>query len=429
MREKIFSFIVLALITTGTVSAETLEIVNSELNSLKLWVRPHETLEISNAQICLSSGADCVLFIDKGARVTASNSEFGEGLTIYHVDPFSDALEVENSDVGATIIEGVPKYASSLGLTPDFPPNTEAKELANSEFKSFNQTLRSGQAVEWANIDMCTSDGGAACTLTLEPGTRASFSNSTLGQRFSIAHTAPLASGLSFVNTDFPGEFRQVGAPARIERQIPEEEVVNKRVVEELKAKAVVAEETARGVSINLPDVYFDFDKSKLTREAAQNVAAIGKILSTVEGRTISIEGHTDAVGSNEYNNQLSNDRADAVKRALVESGVSSKKLHTVGFGKQRPISDNDTDLGRAKNRRVEVILENEGALRGRDSAAPLKRIATPAPVKRGRGAARSEDVEVDSKTEVHLDGQGIRLQAPGAGVTIDDDGIHIHAE
>jgi OOP family OmpA-OmpF porin len=84
-----------------------------------------------------------------------------------------------------------------------------------------------------------------------------------------------------------------------------------------------------------------------------------------VQKRQVSIEGHTDSIGSDQYNVRLSQLRADAVSSGLESDGVSGSRLHTRGFGKKYPIAPNknpdgsDNPAGRAKNRRVEVIIEN----------------------------------------------------------------------
>ncbi len=107
--------------------------------------------------------------------------------------------------------------------------------------------------------------------------------------------------------------------------------------------------------------VFFEFDKAAIKPESfglLDQVAAV--ITSHPELTRIRIEGHTDKMGSAQYNRKLSKDRANAVKEYLVGKGVGEARLATAGFGFDRPVATNDTDEGRAKNRRVEFIIVRE---------------------------------------------------------------------
>src|ERR1700740_818589 len=98
----------------------------------------------------------------------------------------------------------------------------------------------------------------------------------------------------------------------------------NRELIEELKRRNLDVKETSRGVVVNLPDVLFDFNRSNLTSDARAKVRDIADILDRpkVAGRQVSIEGHTDSIGSDEYNMRLSQQRADAVSGALSGDGV-----------------------------------------------------------------------------------------------------------
>jgi outer membrane protein OmpA-like peptidoglycan-associated protein len=134
----------------------------------------------------------------------------------------------------------------------------------------------------------------------------------------------------------------------------------NQRLLDELRRNGVDAKMTDRGVSIHLPDVLFGFNRSDLTRDAEYGVRDIANILrKDAPGREILVEGHTDAVGSPEYNQQLSSRRADTVARELINDGSDRRLISSKGFGESRPISSNDSDSGRARNRRVEIIVNN----------------------------------------------------------------------
>ena len=141
----------------------------------------------------------------------------------------------------------------------------------------------------------------------------------------------------------------------------------NRQLIDELKRKNLEARETKRGVVVNLPDILFEFNKSSVTSEARGKIRDIAEILEgkRVKARSVSVEGHTDSIGSEEYNQRLSERRAEAVMNSLEGDGVSTSRVRARGFGKKYPIAPNqnsdgsDNPGGRAKNRRVEVIIEN----------------------------------------------------------------------
>jgi outer membrane protein OmpA-like peptidoglycan-associated protein len=141
----------------------------------------------------------------------------------------------------------------------------------------------------------------------------------------------------------------------------------NRALIEELKRKNLEVHETKRGVVVNLPDVLFEFNRYNLTSDARAKVRDIAEVLNgpKVQNRKVSVEGHTDSIGSQDYNLRLSQRRAEAVTHGLESDGVSANRLQTRGFGKKYPIAPNknpdgsDNPAGRAKNRRVEVIIEN----------------------------------------------------------------------
>ncbi|MCL4153031.1 UNVERIFIED_CONTAM: hypothetical protein GTU68_063286 [Idotea baltica] len=133
----------------------------------------------------------------------------------------------------------------------------------------------------------------------------------------------------------------------------------NRRLIDELRARGADARSSDRGVIINLPDILFEFDRSTLTREAHRTLDEITEVLQKTPNRALSVEGHTDSVGTVVYNKQLSERRAGEVARKLTRGGISSARVEVTGFGEGSPIATNNTDGGRARNRRVEIIIEN----------------------------------------------------------------------
>ncbi len=96
---------------------------------------------------------------------------------------------------------------------------------------------------------------------------------------------------------------------------------------------------------------------TQITPESEQTLKDLTTILKAYPAVNVRLEGHTDSVGAKEANKMLSQNRADAIRAALVASGVDAKRTETVGWGEEKPIASNDTDEGRAKNRRLEMTV------------------------------------------------------------------------
>jgi outer membrane protein OmpA-like peptidoglycan-associated protein len=129
------------------------------------------------------------------------------------------------------------------------------------------------------------------------------------------------------------------------------------RQIEEMHAKV-----TDRGVVLTLGDVLFTTGKADLKAASTGNLNKLVKFLADHPERTVLIEGYTDNVGSDVYNQGLSERRADGVKAYLVGQGVSAAHLNAVGKGESDAIADNDSAEGRQQNRRVEVVISNAPA-------------------------------------------------------------------
>ena len=121
------------------------------------------------------------------------------------------------------------------------------------------------------------------------------------------------------------------------------------------------AQQTERGIVLTIGDVLFATGKATLSADANRSVDKLAEFLKKYPVRNVLIEGHTDSVGSDEFNLTLSQQRADSVKEKLVADAVDATRITTVGYGKKYPIAGNDTAAGKQQNRRVEVIILNEG--------------------------------------------------------------------
>ena len=127
--------------------------------------------------------------------------------------------------------------------------------------------------------------------------------------------------------------------------------------------------ETARGLIVNMSDVLFDFNKYTLKPEAREKLAKVSGILLAYPDLKMQVEGYTDNIGSDEYNQKLSEERADAVRDYLVAQNVADSNVTAAGYGKSDPMADNSTNAGRAENRRVQLVVS--GASIGVQQSAP----------------------------------------------------------
>jgi outer membrane protein OmpA-like peptidoglycan-associated protein len=118
--------------------------------------------------------------------------------------------------------------------------------------------------------------------------------------------------------------------------------------------------DTARGLIVNMSDVLFDTAKYSLRPLAREKLAKVAGIVSGHPGLRLDVEGHTDSVGSDEYNQQLSEQRGAAVRDYLMQQGMPLSSVTAKGLGEAQPVASNDTAKGRQENRRVELVISGE---------------------------------------------------------------------
>lgn len=132
-----------------------------------------------------------------------------------------------------------------------------------------------------------------------------------------------------------------------------------KLVVTQAELAALQAKQTDRGMVVTLGDVLFDTAQSTLKPGANLTLDRLASFMKNNPQARVRIEGHTDSVGSDAYNDALSERRADAVAAALIRRGVSPDSVSTIGRGKAYPVASNDTPEGRQQNRRVEIVFSD----------------------------------------------------------------------
>jgi outer membrane protein OmpA-like peptidoglycan-associated protein len=146
----------------------------------------------------------------------------------------------------------------------------------------------------------------------------------------------------------------------RLRMRAEQDQIHLRQQLQEQLNSVLQTRDAARGLIVNMSDVLFDEGRYTLRPGAREKLAKISGIILGHPGLQISIEGHTDSIGSDEYNLKLSENRAAAVRDFLVTQGVPPTVVAAFGFGKQSPVADNSTAAGRQQNRRVELVISGE---------------------------------------------------------------------
>ena len=128
--------------------------------------------------------------------------------------------------------------------------------------------------------------------------------------------------------------------------------------------------DTARGLIVSMPDVLFDTGKYSLRPQAREKLARVAGIVSGHPGLKLEVEGHTDSVGGDSYNQKLSEDRGQAVRSYLTGAGLAADSVTSKGFGEGSPVASNDNSAGRQQNRRVELVIS--GTVIGAEIGIPV---------------------------------------------------------
>lgn len=148
-------------------------------------------------------------------------------------------------------------------------------------------------------------------------------------------------------------------AKAEADRALRASEALRAQLLEQFN-RILETRDTERGLVITMGDVLFDTGKYDLRANAREILAKLSGIVLAHPDLNLAVEGYTDSTGSDQLNQRLSEKRAETVRDYLIEQGLNSDTITAKGFGKDRPVADNNTPTGRQKNRRVELIVSGE---------------------------------------------------------------------
>jgi outer membrane protein OmpA-like peptidoglycan-associated protein len=146
---------------------------------------------------------------------------------------------------------------------------------------------------------------------------------------------------------------------AQLQQALRDREELRARLLQQFNL-ILETRDTARGLVVNMSDVLFDSGKYTLRPLAREKLAKISGIVLAYPSLRLAVEGNTDSVGTESFNQELSEKRAEGVRSYLTAQGVPGSSTTATGFGKNRPIASNDTSEGRQQNRRVELIVSGE---------------------------------------------------------------------
>jgi outer membrane protein OmpA-like peptidoglycan-associated protein len=152
---------------------------------------------------------------------------------------------------------------------------------------------------------------------------------------------------------------QRAGAQADLERAANDKVELRAQLLSQFNA-ILQTRDTPRGLVVNVSDVLFDTGKYSLRPLAREKLAKVAGIVSGHPGLRLDVEGYTDSVGGDDYNQRLSEQRGSAVRDYLTQSGMAPASVTTQGFGKAQPVATNDTAEGRQQNRRVEIVISGE---------------------------------------------------------------------
>ena len=194
------------------------------------------------------------------------------------------------------------------------------------------------------------------CRVRAEVDEQACLETMQLAGRFGDAHAEALRATLD-LERGLQGDLRRELEQLRAESKTRQDELFD--ALSQMEGKFASIRRDARGTIVSLADILFDFDKATLRRDVEFNLVKIATILNQFAEMKILIEGHTDSIGTDEYNLDLSQRRAKAVYEFLASQDIDPSRMSWDGYGESRPVADNSTDEGRQRNRRVDLVIQD----------------------------------------------------------------------
>ena len=340
------SSLVLCALTTALLSACASNALNASLENARAAV--NQTADnpevVRRAPLELKAARDT---IDKADGVWRSDRDEGE---VNHLAYLAkQRAEVARNLARSRQVDEDVKDANSAGDKLRLEARTREAEKARMDaIAAQNQTQTAQAQARQAQIDAANAQQAAA-----------------IAQQDALAATRMAAADRA---QTIAAQEAAAAERLRAEQAASVANAAQDRVRQlEAQLRDIEGKQTERGLLVTLGDVLFAFNKAELTPQASPRLDKLARFLSQFPQRKLLVEGYTDAVGTDAYNMDLSERRAEAIREALVARGIDTTRVVTKGYGKAYPVADNASVDGRAVNRRVEVVIADEnGNLRGR---------------------------------------------------------------
>jgi outer membrane protein OmpA-like peptidoglycan-associated protein len=288
-----------------------------------------------------------------------------EGAEKYASDSYQHAVQLMNKADEYATKKDVPKklliaVAREAVQTAEDARAIAVKKMDEERQANERQASADAQTRSQAQADEATRQKEQAQSEAAQAAAGAAKAKSDMAD-------SQAASAAAMAATQADAEKSRLAALAESEQARKAAAEQAEREKQELRNKLAVqlnlileTRDSARGLIVNISGVLFDTGKYTLRPGAREKLAKVSGIILAYPSLQLEVEGHTDSVGTDEYNLQLSENRANSVRDYLVQQGINTSSIAARGFGESQPVATNDTAAGRQQNRRVELVVSGE---------------------------------------------------------------------
>ncbi|MGA2629892.1 MAG: OmpA family protein [Terriglobia bacterium] len=295
-----------------------------------------------------------------------------EGAEQYASDSYQHAVQLMNKADEFATKKNVPKkrliaVAREAVQTAEDARAIAVKKMDEEREADERQASADAQTRSRAQADEATRQKEQAQSEAAQAAADAAKADAAAAKAKSDMADSQAASATAMAAAQADAEKSRLAALAESEQARKAAAEQAEREKQELRNKLAVqlnlileTRDSARGLIVNISDVLFDTAKYTLRPGAREKLAKVSGIILAYPTLKLEVEGHTDSVGTDEYNMKLSENRANSVRDYLVQQGINISSIGARGFGKSQPVATNDTAAGRQQNRRVELVVSGD---------------------------------------------------------------------